>query len=87
MLRDASTYIFSCVSAMAETQDLRDESRRLCDVKPFCAVLKLIDWKEDEDNEKEINFQISSLLGKGKSEMKYQKAILAVILRLFFIIF
>jgi len=65
LLRDASTYIFSCVSIMAETQEIRDETKRICDVKPFCNVLKLIDWKDDEDNEKEINFKISSLLGKG----------------------
>lgn len=67
-LRAAATYMFSCVTAMGEWQDLRDESRRICDIKPFGAVLKLIDFTEIEANEKAINFQISSLIGKGVHE-------------------
>lgn len=49
---------------MAETEELIDEHRRLCDVKPFGAVLKIIERKDDKA-EKILNGQITRLIGKG----------------------
>lgn len=49
---------------MAETEELLDENRRLCDVRPFAAVLKIIERKGDKA-ENSLNVQISHLIGKG----------------------
>lgn len=64
-LHDASSYVFSCINSMAESEELLDENRRLCDVKPFVAVFKLIERKGDKA-ERMLDIQISHLIGKGK---------------------
>lgn len=50
---------------MAEAEELRDENRRLCDIRPFCSVLKVIE-KEGEKGDKILDIQISHLIGKGE---------------------
>lgn len=67
MLHDCNSYIFSCTNSMAETEELLDENRRLCDVKPFAAVLKIVERKGDKA-ENSLNVQISHLIGKGLHE-------------------
>lgn len=50
---------------MAETEELLDEGKRLCDIKPFVGVLKLVERKGDKA-EKQLNVQISHLIGRRK---------------------
>lgn len=64
MLHDMSMYVFSCLTAMAETDELLDENKRLCDVRPFCCILKVIEKKNDKAD-KNLNSAISNLIGKG----------------------
>lgn len=66
-LRDATSYVFSCINSMAEAEELRDENRRLCDIRPFCSVLKVIE-REGEKGDKILDNQISHLIGKGLHE-------------------
>ncbi|RZF40704.1 hypothetical protein LSTR_LSTR007995 [Laodelphax striatellus] len=66
-LHDASSYVFSCINSMAETEELLDENRRLSDVKPFVAVLRVVERKGDKA-ERVLNVQISHLIGKGLHE-------------------
>ncbi|KAF6209139.1 hypothetical protein GE061_014883 [Apolygus lucorum] len=66
-LTDASLYVFSVVNSMAEREEIHDESRKLSDVKPFAAVLKLVEKQGDID-EKNLNAQISHLIGRGQHE-------------------
>jgi len=64
MLHDSSSYSISYVNAMAQREMLVDENKRLCDVRPFLAVLNIVERQEDKaDNV--LNAQISSLIGKG----------------------
>lgn len=63
-LKDAASYVFSCINANAEAEELRDETRRLCDIKPFCSVLKVIE-REVVKSEKNLDSQIGLLIGKG----------------------
>lgn len=65
-LRDANSYVFSCINSMAEAEELRDENRRLCDIRPFCSVLKVIE-REGEKGDKILDNQISHLIGKGEN--------------------
>lgn len=53
---------------MAETEELIDENRRLCDVKPFCSILRVTERvaQKGEKIDKIINNQISHLIGKGQ---------------------
>lgn len=46
---------------------MRDESRRLCDIKPFCSVLKVIE-REGVKGDRNLDSQIGLLIGKGLHE-------------------
>ncbi|KAF7992193.1 hypothetical protein HCN44_001518 [Aphidius gifuensis] len=67
-LNNSESYLFSCInSTNAEAIELRDESRRLCDVKPFCSVLKVIK-QLSKKTEEHLDSDISLLIGKGLHE-------------------
>ena len=67
ILKDSQSYVFLCINSNAESEELRDESRRLCDIKPFCSVLKLGE-KEDAKVDRNLDSQIGLLIGKGLHE-------------------
>uniref|UniRef100_I3ME19 phosphatidylinositol-4,5-bisphosphate 3-kinase n=1 Tax=Ictidomys tridecemlineatus TaxID=43179 RepID=I3ME19_ICTTR len=67
MLSDPKAYVFTCVNQTAEQQELEDEQQRLCDVRPFLPMLRLV-TREGDRMEKLINSQISLLIGKGLHE-------------------
>ncbi|KAL2103533.1 hypothetical protein ACEWY4_000401 [Coilia grayii] len=71
-LGDPDAYVFTCINVTAEREDLEDEQRRLCDVRPFLPILRLV-AREGDRVEKLINAQISLLLGKGLHEFEAQK--------------
>lgn len=71
-LKDASSYVFSCINANAEAEELRDETRRLCDIKPFCSVLKVIE-REGVKGDRNLDSQIGLLIGKGLHEFSALK--------------
>lgn len=64
MLHDMSVYVFACINTMAELEEFSDENRRLCDIKPFCSILKITECTSDKAD-KILNTQISHLIGKG----------------------
>lgn len=67
-MKDLQSYVFSCINnTSAEPIELTDESRRLCDVKPFCSVLKVIE-REDATSDRHLDSNISLLIGKGLHE-------------------
>ncbi|KAM4821888.1 phosphatidylinositol 4,5-bisphosphate 3-kinase catalytic subunit delta isoform-like isoform X5 [Urocitellus parryii] len=57
----------STIKQTAEQQELEDEQQRLCDVRPFLPMLRLVTLEGDR-MEKLINSQISLLIGKGLHE-------------------
>uniref|UniRef100_A0A1Y1N7Q3 PI3K-RBD domain-containing protein n=1 Tax=Photinus pyralis TaxID=7054 RepID=A0A1Y1N7Q3_PHOPY len=66
-LHDMSVYIFMCINSMAELEELIDENRRLCDIRPTGAVLKITECVGDKaDNS--LNVQIGHLIGKRLQE-------------------
>nr|XP_006815238.1 PREDICTED: LOW QUALITY PROTEIN: phosphatidylinositol 4,5-bisphosphate 3-kinase catalytic subunit beta isoform-like [Saccoglossus kowalevskii] len=71
-LADMRSYVFMCINQTAELEELVDEKRRLCDVKPFRPVLKLAN-KEGNRKEQILNSQISVLIGKGLHEFETMK--------------
>uniref|UniRef100_A0AAY4CDH9 phosphatidylinositol-4,5-bisphosphate 3-kinase n=1 Tax=Denticeps clupeoides TaxID=299321 RepID=A0AAY4CDH9_9TELE len=71
-LSDPDAYVFTCINLTAEREDLEDEQRRLCDVRPFLPILRLV-AREGDRVEKLINTQISHLIGKGLHEFDSQK--------------
>lgn len=72
MLHDASFYVFACINSMAETEELIDENKRICDVRPFCCILRVAQRAGDKAD-KVINNQISHLIGKGLHEFQALK--------------
>ncbi|EHB16649.1 Phosphatidylinositol-4,5-bisphosphate 3-kinase catalytic subunit delta isoform [Heterocephalus glaber] len=67
MLSGPEAYVFTCVNQTAEQQELEDEQRRLCDIRPFLPVLRVV-AREGDRVKKLINSQISLLIGKGLHE-------------------
>lgn len=67
ILKDAQSYVFSCINSNAEAEELRDETRRLCDIKPFCSVLKVIE-REGIKSDRNLDAQIGHIIGKGLHE-------------------
>lgn len=63
-LSDPDAYVFTCINMTAEREELEDEQRRLCDVRPFMPILRLV-AREGDRVEKLITTQISLLIGKG----------------------
>ncbi|XP_046678812.1 phosphatidylinositol 4,5-bisphosphate 3-kinase catalytic subunit delta isoform [Homalodisca vitripennis] len=66
-LHDSASYVFCCINSMSETEELLDENKRLCDVKPFVNILRVIERLGDKA-EKTLNVHISHLIGKGLHE-------------------
>ncbi|XP_026288763.1 phosphatidylinositol 4,5-bisphosphate 3-kinase catalytic subunit delta isoform [Frankliniella occidentalis] len=72
LLHDASIYVFMCINSMAEPEELHDENRRLCDVKPFCCILK-VSQRVGDTADNAINTEIGRLIGKGLHEFQALK--------------
>lgn len=56
--------MFECVNQAAVHEELEDETRRLCDVRPFLPVLKLI-TRNCGRAERLLDSKIGVLIGKG----------------------
>lgn len=74
LLKEQSSYNFVCVNCMAERETLVDESRRLCDIKPFQNLLKVVEREEDKAEET-LNVQIGQLIGKGLHDFDSLKSL------------
>lgn len=64
LLMDIDSYMFACVNQTAVYEELEDETRRLCDVRPFLPVLKLV--TRSCDPAEKLDSKIGVLIGKGK---------------------
>ncbi|KAJ3586160.1 hypothetical protein NHX12_012561 [Muraenolepis orangiensis] len=71
-LGDPAGYVFTCINQAAVREELETETRRICDVRPFMCVLRLVP-REGDRVEKLANAQISLLIGKGMHEFEAQK--------------
>ncbi|KAK0150945.1 Phosphatidylinositol 4,5-bisphosphate 3-kinase catalytic subunit delta isoform [Merluccius polli] len=71
-LGEPAAYVFTCINQTAERQELEAETRRICDIRPFMCVLRLV-AREGDRTEKLANAQISLLIGKGMHEFEVQK--------------
>lgn len=66
MLHDKETYVFNCTNATTYAfEELADEERRICDIRPFLWLLKLVARKKDR-TELHQKAEISALIGKGE---------------------
>ncbi|KPP65129.1 phosphatidylinositol 4,5-bisphosphate 3-kinase catalytic subunit delta-like [Scleropages formosus] len=68
-LSDPDAYVFTCINHTAEQEELEDEQRRLCDVRPMMPILRLV-AREGDRVEKLITSQISLLIGKGLGNLR-----------------
>ncbi|XP_057354713.1 phosphatidylinositol 4,5-bisphosphate 3-kinase catalytic subunit beta isoform isoform X4 [Manis pentadactyla] len=66
LLMEIDSYMFACVNQTAVYEELEDETRRLCDVRPFLPVLKLV-TRSCDPGEK-LDSKIGVLIGKGLHE-------------------
>lgn len=74
LLKEQTSYNFMCVNCMAERETLIDERRRLCDVKPFYNLLKVVE-REGDKAEETLNIQIGQLIGKGLHDFDSLKSL------------
>ncbi|TRY58059.1 hypothetical protein DNTS_022708 [Danionella cerebrum] len=68
MLGEMEGHMFECVNQAAVHEELEDETRRLCDVRPFLPVLKLI-TRNCGRAERILDSKIGVLIGKGLHEL------------------
>ncbi|XP_057206446.1 phosphatidylinositol 4,5-bisphosphate 3-kinase catalytic subunit beta isoform isoform X2 [Triplophysa rosa] len=68
LLGEMEGHMFECVNQAAVHEELEDESRRLCDVRPFLPVLKLI-TRNCGRAERLLDSKIGVLIGKGLHEL------------------
>ncbi|KAM9732701.1 phosphatidylinositol 4,5-bisphosphate 3-kinase catalytic subunit beta isoform 1-T3 [Menidia menidia] len=67
-LGEMESHMFECVNQAAVHEELEDESRRLCDVRPFLPVLKLV-IRNCGRAERLLDSKIGVLIGKGLHEL------------------
>ncbi|GBM84716.1 Phosphatidylinositol 4,5-bisphosphate 3-kinase catalytic subunit delta isoform [Araneus ventricosus] len=73
LLRDSDSYVFQCINlSTAEREDLTEEDRRLCEVRPFQGVIRLVERKGDEE-EKALHSRLNFVIGIGLREFDEQK--------------
>lgn len=65
-LGEMESHMFECVNQAAVHEELEDETRRLCDVRPFLPVLKLV-TRNCGRAERLLDSKIGVLIGKGKA--------------------
>ncbi|XP_051521595.1 phosphatidylinositol 4,5-bisphosphate 3-kinase catalytic subunit beta isoform-like isoform X2 [Myxocyprinus asiaticus] len=68
LLGEMESHMFECVNQAAVHEELEDETRRLCDVRPFLPVLKLI-TRNCGRAERLLDSKIGVLIGKGLHEL------------------
>uniref|UniRef100_A0A4X2KQJ3 phosphatidylinositol-4,5-bisphosphate 3-kinase n=1 Tax=Vombatus ursinus TaxID=29139 RepID=A0A4X2KQJ3_VOMUR len=66
LLMEIDAYMFACVNQTAVYEELEDETRRLCDIRPFLSVLKVV-TRSCDPGEK-LDSKIGVLIGKGLHE-------------------
>uniref|UniRef100_A0A4W5PGF8 phosphatidylinositol-4,5-bisphosphate 3-kinase n=1 Tax=Hucho hucho TaxID=62062 RepID=A0A4W5PGF8_9TELE len=67
-LGEMEGHMFECVNQAAVHEELEDETRRLCDVRPFCPMLKLV-TRSCGRAERLLDSKIGVLIGKGLHEL------------------
>uniref|UniRef100_A0A8D3DDS5 phosphatidylinositol-4,5-bisphosphate 3-kinase n=1 Tax=Scophthalmus maximus TaxID=52904 RepID=A0A8D3DDS5_SCOMX len=65
-LGDMESHMFECVNQAAVHEELEDETRRLCDVRPFLPVMKLV-MRNCGRAERLLDSKIGVLIGKGEA--------------------
>ncbi|XP_066146001.1 phosphatidylinositol 4,5-bisphosphate 3-kinase catalytic subunit delta isoform isoform X1 [Euwallacea fornicatus] len=66
---DTSQYLYKIVNFMAEIEELNDETRRLCDIRPTGGVLMVSECIPNSID-RSINVTIGHLIGKGLQEFE-----------------
>ena len=67
-LQDSSSYIFVSITQDAEREEFYDETRRLCDLRLFQLVLKVVEPAGNKE-EKMLNYEIGIALGLPVHEL------------------
>ena len=68
LLQDAASYIFVSITQDAEREEFYDETRRLCDLRLFQPILKVVE-PEGNKEEKMLNYEIGIALGLPVHEL------------------
>lgn len=68
LLQDAASYIFVSITQDAEREEFYDESRRLCDLRLFQPILKVVEPAGNKE-EKMLNYEIGIALGLPVHEL------------------
>lgn len=71
-LQEPNSYIFVSITQDAEREEFYDESRRLCDLRLFQPILKLVEPKGNKE-EKMLNYDIGIALGLPVHEFDEMK--------------
>lgn len=65
-LGEMESHMFQCINQAAVHEELEDETRRLCDVRPFLPMLKLV-TRNCGRADRLLDSKIGVLIGKGEA--------------------
>lgn len=65
-LGEMESHMFQCINQAAVHEELEDETRRLCDVRPFLSMLKLV-TRNCGRADRLLDSKIGVLIGKGEA--------------------
>lgn len=71
-LLEAESYIFVAITQDAEREEFYDETRRLCDLRLFQPILKIMEPVGNRE-EKMLNYEIGMLIGMPVNELNESK--------------
>lgn len=74
LLKEQSSYNFVCINSMAEKEELIDETRRICDIKPYFNILSMVERMGDKAEET-LNHKIGQLIGKALHDFDALKSL------------
>ncbi|XP_060062464.1 phosphatidylinositol 4,5-bisphosphate 3-kinase catalytic subunit alpha isoform-like [Ylistrum balloti] len=72
LLLDSASYIFVSITQDAEKEEFYDETRRLCDLRLFLPVLKVVEPKGNRE-EKMLNYEIGMTIGIPTNDFNEMK--------------
>ncbi|RUS87111.1 hypothetical protein EGW08_005111 [Elysia chlorotica] len=79
-LMEPESYIFLAITQDAMREEFYDETRRLCDLRLFQPILKVMEPKGNRD-EKMVNYEISMLIGVPVNEFNNNKELEVITFR------
>jgi hypothetical protein len=70
-LDNESKYVVKAIkSPSALLEEIADEQLRICDIRPYFGLFRIVEKQENESEDSSLNKNINSLIGKNFQKLK-----------------